>query len=397
MNDKKKLYQLIERIANHMATDEEIRQYNAWCNSCQDKGKAIPDFDTLKARMLEDINEEIDKRKLYKLFNSPFYRFAAAAVVLITLSVGIYFYQALSSEDTFHKTELVDNDIAPGGNRATLTLADGSIVNLSDAQSGIVIDSDHIKYDDGTSIGSSSTFPSSDESLPSVLALTTPKGGQYQITLPDGTKAWLNAESSIKYPSRFINNERRVEVSGEVYFEVSKNAKMPFIVISAGQKVEVLGTHFNINSYEGEGAVKTTLLEGSVRVSKNHSTSHVISTEVEQSVRSSPLISVILSPDQQSTIAPEIDNIIVDTVDPESVIAWKNGDFVFKDEALGSIMRKISRWYNVEIVYEKDAPMDISLGGLVSKYQNVSDVLKVMELTGKVHFKIEGRRIIVMK
>jgi ferric-dicitrate binding protein FerR (iron transport regulator) len=258
----------------------------------------------------------------------------------------------------------VQQDVAPGSNKAMLTLTNGKTINLSNLKTGVVIDAAALTYNDGTRIAEDSKT-----SGPQQMILHTPKGGTYQVVLPDGTKVWLNAASTLTFPATFTDlKERKVALNGEAYFEVAANVKQPFRVETTAQLVEVLGTHFNINAYESETIAKTTLLQGSIRVGK-----------------------LLLKPGEQAAGAAKVTDINMD-----EIMGWKNGYFVFENEQLPSIMRKISRWYDVEIVFKGEMPVD-EFGGRVTRFVNLSQVLKKLELTNKVHFKIEGKTVIVTK
>lgn len=294
-------------------------------------------------------------------------KIAVAAAVLIAVSTGLWFYTAQQPEHGIRK-ELLANDIAPGKNTATLTLASGEKINLSATKTGVTINGGKLAYNDGTNISASS-------GTQAVIA-ATPKGGTYQITLSDGSKVWLNAASSIKFPSAFDKQgSRKVSLTGEAYFEVAKDKTRSFIVTTDKQEVTVLGTHFNINSYTEEPVQKTTLLEGAVKVSAFNA-------------------SYLLSPGQQADL--KNNRVFVENADIGQTMAWKNGRFVFTGEDLESIMRKISRWYDVEVDFQ-DNTQKISFIGVISRNKNISSVLQLIEDTGNVHFKIEGRRITVMK
>ncbi len=308
----------------------------------------------------------------------------SAAAVIIIISTGTLFYKDyIKKSGVKHAISKIKNDIPPGGNIATLTLADGRKISLTDAKNGHLAEQSGIKISktaDGQLI-----YSISDSENPSQLlsynTIETPPGGQYQVILPDGSKVWLNSASSLRYPVRFINNERRVEISGEAYFEVAHNGKMPFRVINHNQMVEVLGTHFNIMAYPDESSTNTTLLEGSVKIIKEDK-------------------SKIISPGQQTRV--KNGDIDVATVDVTQIIAWKEGYFMFKNEDIQSIMRQISRWYNLEVKYEGNIP-DKVFGGKISRTRNISEVLEILESTGSIHFKIipgdtqgKERRIIVM-
>jgi ferric-dicitrate binding protein FerR (iron transport regulator) len=251
-----------------------------------------------------------------------------------------------------------------------------------------VVIGEDLKYSDGTSVGSRNEFGTGsrnskgggpDLRQDDVIQLTasTAKGQTYQFTLPDGTKVWLNADSKLEFPSGFVNSKTRdVRLFGEGYFEVAKDKAHPFIVRTNKQEVEVLGTHFNINSYADEGNVKTTLLEGSVRVNGQGRES------------------VVLKPNQQAVVFAS-KQTEVNSVDVGDVVAWKNGKFVFVRENVRSIMNKIARWYDVQIIYEGDVKGK-ALGGSVSRFKNVSEVLEMLSATKAVQFRIEGRKVIVM-
>nr|WP_121272328.1 FecR family protein [Pedobacter schmidteae] len=321
----------------------------------------------------------------------------AASIALIAVGISLFYF--VNRQHT--KSDLIStvhtNGITPGKNSATLTLADGKKIILSDVHSGElanesgvmisktadqqivynVIDQKGVKNDKNASGNSEVT---------TYNTLSTAKGETFQVRLPDGSLVILNAASSLTYSTGLNKQAKRsVKLSGEAYFEVSKLAmnrkvpgnesqRKPFIVVTGQQEVEVLGTHFNINSYSDEAAVKTTLLEGSVRVS-NHSAEK------------------ILKPGQQSI--SKADGFVVKDVNIQQVVAWKNGTFDFDNEDILSVMRKISRWYNVDIVFEGPVTRE-RFNGALSRHKNIIQMLKMLESTGVVHFKIEGRRVVVI-
>lgn len=308
-----------------------------------------------------------------------------AASILLAISIGLYFYANRSLEPKIVKqaTEAVKQKIIfPGGDKAVLTLSDGSRIILDNAKNGVLANQAGVsiqKTSDGMLLYAFS--PSNSENSPESVAtnniynkIETPVGGKYQVNLPDGSKVWLNASSTLRFPAFFFGNTREVELTGEAFFDVAKNKSKPFKVITQDQIVEVLGTQFNINSYSDEGPIKTTLIEGSVKIIYKD---HV----------------VLLTPGQQ--FRPQNQHVKVVGVDTEDIIAWKKGYFLFKNEDIQSIMRKLSRWYDVEVNYEGDIPV-VGFGGNVSRSKDISEVLDVLQLTNAVHFKIEGRRITVM-
>lgn len=300
-----------------------------------------------------------------------------AAAALAAVIFGLWFYTSQQTTINSNARAVNKNDIAPGGNKAVLTLANGEVIDLSSDKNGIVIQAGQLAYSDGTEIKTNGSNASEEPAQLNTIA--TPVGGQYQVILQDGTKVWLNAASSLRYPSRFNSKERNVEISGEAYFDVTHDEKRPFKVRSKGQQVEVLGTAFNIMAYDNEDMVKTTLLRGAVRVAGLGP----LKTKI-----------VTLLPGQQSLLTTQQISVN-NNPDLEEVVSWKNGYFKFNED-IKNIMNKIARWYNIEVVYRPGVDLSQTFSGEVSKSRNVSVLLKVMELTGNVHFKIEERRIIVM-
>ena len=305
-------------------------------------------------------------------------KLAAAASIVIVIAAGLWLY---TNEAFWPKKGPLNpiaykNDIAPGKNMATLTLASGKMITLSGTKTGIVIGND-VKYNDGSLVQNGTT---------ETLIATTPIGGTYTITLSDGTKVWLNADSKLEFPSKFgKKGQRMVRLSGEGYFEVARDHAHPFLVRTDKQEVTVLGTHFNINAYHDEEAVKTTLLEGSVSVSsfnRNHgslpSRDHVI-----------------LKPSQQSALSGS-NRIAVSNVDANEAVAWKNGYFKFNQENIQSVMRKLSRWYGIDVAYESGLSQE-KFTGRISRFKHISQVLKLMEAGKSVRFKVEGRRVTVIR
>jgi transmembrane sensor len=296
----------------------------------------------------------------------------AAAVATIVFGAGLFYYtnQNLKSDSA----AAVVQDVAPGKEGATLRLANGNAIQLSDSKTGIVINHNKIVYNDNTPLSAQGgTLPKEVNGIVQMLTATTAKGQTYQFQLPDGTNVWLNADSKISFPSQFTGKNRKIVLSGEGYFEVAKDKTHPFIVSTTKQDVEVLGTHFNINSYTDESATKTGLLEGSVKINNR---------------------TIIKPGEQASSNGP--DDVKVTPVDVDKVVAWKNGRFVFESESIESIMRKLSRWYNVEVIYQDDVK-DIPFTAFISRRDNISKILEKITYTQNIHFKIEGRRITIMK
>ncbi|ETZ24671.1 FecR family protein [Pedobacter sp. V48] len=309
-----------------------------------------------------------------------------AAIISIIGFIGFVYLnkqKKRSSIATISKKQ----DISPGGNKAFLTLADGKRISLTDAANGELVKQQGLvinKTADGQLVYTVADSDNKGKNGAQLFnTIETPNGGKYQINLPDGTRVWLNAASLLRYPTKFIGSTRVVELTGEGYFEVAKlPGKIPFIVKSEGQEVEVLGTHFNINSYKDEGPIKTTLIEGSVRVIRSRSNIKAADNNV------------LLKPGEQSELSNQ--KINVKEVNTESILAWKDGDFVFDGDDLKSIMRKVARWYDVEVMYKGEFE-DVKFGGLISRSKNISSVLGIMESTGKIHFVIDGNRITVLR
>jgi ferric-dicitrate binding protein FerR (iron transport regulator) len=294
-------------------------------------------------------------------------RIAIAASLLLMLSTGGYFF--LNRKTSINQTASTKQDIAPGGNRAILTLSNGSKVNLTDAKNG------NIAGQFGVAISKTAKGQIIYTATGKALAdqfniIETPNGGEYQVILPDGSHVWLNAASSLKYPVSFTGTDRKVELTGEAYFEVAHNKAKPFRVASQGQTVEVLGTHFNIMAY-GEDAMKTTLLEGSVKVIKG-------------------LSSRIMKPGEQAVVTK---NILVLQADVEDATAWKDGRTSFKAANIATLMRSLSRWYDVAVEYRGDIP-DKTFTGSIPRNSNLSTMLKILGEMD-IHAHIEGRKIIV--
>ena len=305
-------------------------------------------------------------------------RVAAAASIALLLGTGIFYFTQpkLETIQVVEKT----SDIAPGGNRGILTLSNGKQIVLADisAKDTIAKEGEEVTIKMGAN-GVITYFinpnaAASKEDANSFNTLSTPTGGQYNIVLADGTKVYLNAVSSIKYPTQFNGNQRVVELDGEAYFEVTKNKNKPFIVKSGDQDIEVLGTHFNVHAYTNESVIKTTLLEGSVAVSYKNQKE-------------------VLKPGQQSNVSEKFNKIGIKQVDTEAAIAWKNGRFKFDNADLKTVMRQLERWYGIKAEYRGDVS-DVRFNGGTFMNKNLSEVLKVLELSN-IKFKVEGKTIIV--
>lgn len=308
------------------------------------------------------------------------YKYLAAASILLVIATGLFFFsqQRIAPQKQFVATHV----IVPGKNSATLTLANGKKIILSDVANGELAKEAGVKISksaDGQLIYEMTGTSANPDQL---NILSTSNGETYRIRLPDQTEVWLNAASTIKYPVSFTNHStRKIELTGEAYFEVAKDKRRPFLVESNEQQIEVLGTHFNVNAYSNERETKTTLIEGSVKVQSLSP----VETGAGQ---------VILKPGEQSVLSGH--EFHVAKADLEEAIAWKMGFFKFRDENIQSIMRKVSRWYNVEVIYKGEIP-ESGLEGTVSRYQDISQLLDMLQSTGLVKFSISKNKIIVSK
>lgn len=293
-----------------------------------------------------------------------------AAMLALFVGIAGYFYW----EQRSPAVTMPLADVAPGTTKATLTLQDGSVIPLDSAgrqtlqqgQSTVLQQGGQLQYD-----------VKGKENVVVYNTLSTPRGGQFRLILPDGSKVWLNAASSIRYPTAFAGKERLVEVSGEAYFEIERNVQQPFVVsLQQDNRVEVLGTSFNVNAYTDEPAMQTTLLEGAVRVSNNSG-------------------SAVLSPGQQAVVAGNNSIRVIQAKNPAQAVAWKDGLFNFEGASLDDVMRQLARWYDISVVYEKGIP-DIGFGGKIGRDLTLTGVLNILERTG-VHFRLEGKTLIVMQ
>jgi transmembrane sensor len=403
MNDQH-IDELIERYIQKTATLSEQQELQDWFYNQNreevvwadgDSAAELNEEELIKKRMLLHIQARMQPQqgnvKRVKLYR----RIAAAAAVLLVVGLSIFFYNRYTNTlrhlEGSAATRDLANDIKPGGNKAYLVLSNGKRLSLTDAANGELAKEAGVeitKTADGQVIYTAKA-PLSPQggSLPggargregassdgvkysnALNIIETPRGGQYQIWLPDGSKVWLNAASKLIYPVSFNGRGQRVvELSGEAYFEIFKNKLQPFVVKSKNQEVTVLGTHFNINSYGDEGSVRTTLLEGSVRVNE-----------------------VTLKPNEQSVLVNG--KIAVKQVDPALAVDWKNGQFIFESEPLPSILRRVARWYNVTIIYTNTDKNSTTFSGVVSRADNVSSVLRMLQKTSKIKFTIDGNTV----
>lgn len=355
-------------------TTEEAKQllirYNV--GECTEDEKLLVESSFLEYNEQEiDISEEAIKeigKQIYKelpitrdrVLKINLFRAIGAIAAISLLTIGTW---EIFDQINIDPIEPIIKDVAPGGNQSTITLGNGKTIKLNGSKSAVIIKEKTLAYSDGTTI--------SNVGQQSVMQIfSTPKGGQYQIILEDGTKVWLNASSSLKYPSSFENvKQRSVEINGEAYFEVAPNKTKPFVVKSSQQTIEVLGTHFNINDYRDNGTTVTTLVEGSVRITNKKSKQ------------------AFLKPNQQSIVNNNV--LDIREADIETAIAWKNGRLEFKNAKIQDILKQASRWYNIEVEYKGNISNRIFNGG-ISRRSNLSVLLKILAYSD-IHFTIEKK------
>jgi len=386
--DKERINYLCNRYLQNVSTAAELQELEAMLADARVDDLVKDVLDDIYLNMPEtfsgnDINAEAKERIFQYIIAQPqnrkpvnllWRRISVAAAAAIIVTAGLFYVKQKQSNVQTVASHAIKNDILPGGNRATLTLANGQHISLTDAHNGALAKQTGVtitKAADGKLVYTL-THNGAHSATTEYNTIETPIGGLYQINLQDGTKVWLNSASSIKYPVSFANNERRVELTGEAYFEVAHRKNMPFRVVSNGQTVEVLGTHFNINSYADERELKTTLLEGSVKVSSQGASER-------------------LKPGQQSQLFKG--RFTVEEVDVNEAVAWKNGYFNFKDDDIQTVMRQLARWYDVDVKYEGVIPQK-EYSGQISMNLTANQILDILSFN-KIHYRINGKTIVI--
>lgn len=390
-NNQNRLEILLEKFSQNDVSEGE---FNELCELIA----ASEDQTQIKGRLANDLQQAppspLDKKKMDKMLrkvlhpeSAPVYemnkrkvfgwtRIAAAAVIILMIGSGVYWFANKSHNQSLATTGklIIKTDIKPpASNNAVITLANGKQIVLDSAGNGSLAMQDNVnlvKLADGQIVYSGTSNEIEFNTL------TNPRGSKViNITLADGSKVWLNAESSLRYPTAFAGKERSVDLTGEGYFEVAKNESMPFKVSVNDMTVEVLGTHFNINSYADEAGMKTTLLEGAVKVTKGNAVQK-------------------LSPGQQAQVNTNGQISLNKGMDLEEVMAWKNGKFIFTGNNIGSVMRQLEKWYDISIEYKGDVTKD-EFVGIISRNVSISQILKMLEKTNSVSFEIKDRKVIV--
>lgn len=379
MNTKQVL-ELLDKYRSGTCTQEEKALLESWYLHCARTSEKSLTADDLE-KALDDVESSLFQKKRSTLLfctRLVLRRIVAAALILITFTIGFYKYQGEQTDVIVAKP---NTEILAGRNKAILILGNGSQIDLEEADNGLLAIEGQMtimKTSDGELSYNSTAGASSSMQVENLTnTIEIPKGGVYKVVLSDGSEVWLNSVSSLSYPIAFTGNEREVELVGEAYFEIAADELKPFHVKSINQVVEVLGTQFNINSYEDDGFVKTTLIEGSVKV-------------IQQSSNGKPLETQLLKPGQQSLI--NLSKAEIREVDIEKEVAWKNGYFKFKDSDIQDIMQQVGRWYDVEVQFEGEIPTN-QYTGFISRDIKISKMLTILEESGGIEFTIQDRII----
>lgn len=376
--------EIIWKAVHHKASNDELKLLHQWAKEDPAHTKYLNSARSYfeKGSAFSGSKSEINKgwKKFETLEKKNKNHSRKLGTIAASVAASVILIIALFQFTDFTKKELIaesQSKIKPGTEKATLILNDGRSFNL--AKETVF----SLKEDGATIISKGTQLEYEPSSLDAKSikynTVKVPRGGEFFVLLSDGTKVWLNAQSSIRYPVQFPDDERRIELTGEAYFEVYKNTKNPFRVITRNQQVEVLGTRFNISSYTDDHVILTTLIEGSVEVS----------------LCDYPTIKQILIPNEQSFYAPGIDQISKRVVNPQKYISWKEGRYIFEEELLGNIMKKIEKWYDVEIIFTNTNAKNIRFTGNLERYANIENILAKIEKTNEVEFKIEKNKIII--
>ncbi|MBN9295548.1 MAG: FecR domain-containing protein [Filimonas sp.] len=381
--ENKVFQELLQKYLAGLCSPEELVIIDNWLASVQQVDHTpLSDAEQLAAgqrmreRMLDMLDKDVAAQTSVRRMN--FKWMAAAAILLLIAGAATVWFMNRPAAVNDARRE-ASFKIMPGKEGAILTLSNGKQILLDSTSDGVVA---HEENSTAMKSNGELVYTGVTDETPVYNTLTTPAGRTFAITLPDGTKVWLNASSSITYPISFPGKERRVSMTGEAYFEVKHDEQKPFYVVTEGQVTEDLGTSFNINAYADEDAVRTTLLEGGARVWKEDAKSATPATGKN----------LVLRPGEQAEQSKG-ELVLRKSVDTEAVIAWKNGKFQFNSADLPSILRQAARWYGVTIVYETQVP-DTFTGGL-PRSSDINELLHILEGTGKVRFAIQGQKIIV--
>lgn len=382
--EKQRYLNLLEKYLAGKSTGKEealLDEYYKRLEKMSDVSLSNEQEHRLKVSIMEKISASIDSpnEQSKQIVKHSYRIWYAAASVLVMIAVGSFFIRRDKKAEMISKVpDATKQDIRPGSNKAVLTLSSGEQIVLTEPHAGILARegaTQIIKKENGELVYNLEDKTSAHNTKPVHNTITVPRGGQYQLVLSDGSKVLLNAASSLTYPAEFNGRYRNVELKGEGYFEVTKNASMPFIVKANNVVVRVLGTHFNISAYPDDANVTTTLIEGAVSMNKGKQTK-------------------LLAPGQQGISAYTTGEISVQPANIEQTMGWVKGNFVFKDLNIKEVMKIASRWYDIEVEYRGNVQSK-KFGGTTSRFSNITELLDYMKITGGVNYKIEGRRVIL--
>lgn len=388
--------ELIEQELTGELSEEQKKELENWINSGSDN-RLLYEKIKNKEEILKKIEqtEKIDKKRAWKRINSailedkknikiPIFNILKyAAIIIIPLLIGIFIKFTFFNNNTEFTTENIEHfDIEPGTRKAVLILSDGTEVKLENNENNKIKTKTGVQINNENNILEYLRNDKENEDIALIYnTLKIPKGGEYSIILADGSKVWLNADTELKYPVRFNDTIRRVFIEGEAYFEVAHNTDKPFIVTTNKLDITVLGTSFNVMAYNNESQIQTTLVAGKVKITG------FAENDTE----------TVLKPGFQASLDVNTQKMVSKKVDTYIYTSWKTGKFIFKNEELSSIMRKLSRWYDIETIFKNEELKNYHFSGTLKKYDNISDILNMIELTTNVSFKISERSVVVSK
>ena len=378
-------FEIIWKKINHTITDKEDILLSQWLNESPAHQRYLDNAMHYYLEGSAFSDKKAETEKAWKAFKSQRLKShqrhsgwiiaaAAAAVTVFIIVTSVLPSKKIEiAPVVVSKAEL----IKPGTNQAILILDDGSAHDLTESKNLVLREGDSEIKSEGNKLQYTGKSGLNQEVRYNTLSI--PRGGEFFLQLADGTKVWLNSETVLRYPVQFVGNERRVELTGEAFFEVARNEKMPFLVESGDQTVKVLGTEFNISSYKENTNIYTTLVKGSVEVF----------------IKNKPEIKQTLVPNEQSSTSKAEGQISKQKVDPYQYVAWKEGRFVFEDQNLDEIMKTLSKWYNVDVVFGREELKNMRFTGNLQRYSNFGEVLKKIQKTNEVEFNIENKQITI--
>jgi len=402
--DSSKLKRLLAEYAAETISKPDLLALLDYVSTMSDDGQLDQLMDELLDDMDTDTDLSVDGEILYRrITNNPLFNGKAnlsrwrslvglaAAVLLIACTFAWNWHKRGNSETTDKEHSVTRTVTKAPADKPLLRLADGRIINLDSVSGGILASEDGMQITlEGNRLHYQGEITRDEHGKILKNTVITSKGRQYQVVLPDGSKMWLNAATTLTYPVQFDRDKREVEINGEAYFEVEKAEDWPFIVKTETQCIEVLGTHFNVSAYAGDRKAKTTLVEGSVKISQ------LMQQAVPFSAGPGTRPFLILTPGQQATTYRDREGINVQTVDPLEVVSWKENLFVFNNEEISEVMKKVSRWYDVEVIYH-DGMAGKRVGGSIPRFERIEELMDALMATGLLRYKMEGGIVVIME